>query len=88
MGPELVVELAKAALLLVLTVVGPLLITSLIVGVVVGLLQALTQIQEATLTFVPKILAMGTVLLLSLPMIGRAMADFTAKLADLIIHAA
>jgi len=80
------IELARAALILVLTIVGPLLITSLIVGVVIGLLQALTQIQEMTLTFVPKILAMGTVMLLSLPMIGQAMSDFMARLADMIVH--
>lgn len=86
MAPETVIGLAEAALMLVLTVVGPLLLTALIVGVVIGLVQALTQIQEATLTFVPKILAMGVVLLLSLPMIGSAFAGFMASLSDLIIH--
>lgn len=78
-------ELARSALILVLTIVGPLLITSLIVGVVIGLLQALTQIQEMTLTFVPKILAMGIVMLLCLPTIGQALSDFMAHLSDMII---
>lgn len=80
------IEIARAALVLVLTVVGPMLITSLIVGVVIGLLQALTQIQEMTLTFVPKLLAMGMVFLLCLPMIGHAMADFTHTISDRIVH--
>lgn len=80
------VEITRAALLVVLTIAGPLLATALIVGVVIALLQALTQVQEQTLTFVPKLIAMGVVLLASLPMIGRAMAGFMAIIADRIIH--
>jgi flagellar biosynthetic protein FliQ len=79
------IEFAKAALTLVLTIAGPMLFTSLIVGVVVGLFQALTQVQETTLTFVPKIVSIGVVLLLSLPMIGRALAAFMARVSDAII---
>lgn len=79
------IELAKAGLLLVLTIAGPMLIASLIVGVSIGLFQALTQIQEMTLTFVPKILVLGIVLLLSLPMIGRALSAFMARVADIIV---
>ncbi len=79
------IEFAKAALTLVLTIAGPMLFTSLIVGVAVGLVQALTQVQETTLTFVPKIVAIGVVLLLSLPMIGRALAAFMARVSDAII---
>ncbi|RJF85711.1 flagellar biosynthetic protein FliQ [Sphingomonas cavernae] len=78
-------ELAKAGLLLTLTIVGPMLIASLIVGVAIGLFQALTQIQEMTLTFVPKILVMGIVMLLSLPMIGSALSAFMARIADIIV---
>ncbi|WP_188054526.1 MULTISPECIES: flagellar biosynthetic protein FliQ [unclassified Sphingosinithalassobacter] len=80
-----VLDISEAALMLVLTLVGPLLLTALIVGVVIGLLQALTQIQEMTLTFVPKILAMGVVLLLMLPTIGEAMGTFMARISDLIV---
>lgn len=80
-----VLELAKSALMLVLTIAGPLLVTALIVGVVIGLLQALTQIQEMTLTFVPKLLAMGVALIVSLPAIGQALADFMARISDLIV---
>ena len=78
-------ELAKAALILVLTVAGPMLIASLIVGVTIGLFQALTQVQEMTLTFVPKLLVIGAVMLLSLPMIGQAMSNFMAQLSARII---
>ncbi|MBO9623723.1 MAG: flagellar biosynthetic protein FliQ [Sphingomonas sp.] len=85
MSPSVVVGLAEAALMLVLTVAGPLLLTSLIVGAVIGLFQALTQIQETTLTFVPKMLAMGLVFLLMLPTIGQALGGFMAKISDLIV---
>ncbi|MDP5281199.1 flagellar biosynthetic protein FliQ [Sphingomonas sp. DG1-23] len=85
MTPSEVIQLVEASLLLVLTVVGPLLLTSLIVGTVIGLLQALTQIQETTLTFVPKLLAMGVVFLLMLPTMGQALSGFMSKISDLII---
>ncbi len=85
MAPAQVMALAQSALMLVLTVAGPLLITSLIVGTVIGLFQALTQLQETTLTFVPKLLAMGFVLLLMLPTIGQALGDFMGKISDLIV---
>jgi len=78
-------ELAQAAMMLVLTIVGPMLITSLVVGVVIGLFQALTQVQEMTLTFVPKLLAIGIVMLLCLPTIGQAMAHFMAVVSDHIV---
>jgi len=85
MSPSEVVGLAEAALMLVLTVAGPLLLTSLIVGATIGLLQALTQIQEVTLTFVPKMLAMGLVFLLMLPTMGQALGNFMTKISDLIV---
>jgi flagellar biosynthesis protein FliQ len=85
MLPSQVMQLTQSALMLVLTVAGPLLLTSLIVGTIIGLLQALTQIQETTLTFVPKLLAMGLVLLLMLPTIGAAMNDFMTKVSSLIV---
>lgn len=79
-------RVAQSGLMLVLTIAGPMLIASLVVGVVVGLFQALTQIQEMTLTFVPKLLAIFLVLLLSLPMIGQALAAFMAEASALIIR--
>jgi flagellar biosynthetic protein FliQ len=85
MTPFDAIELAQAGMILVLTIAGPMLITSLIVGVVIGLFQALTQVQEMTLTFVPKLLAIGVVMLLSLPMIGRSLANFMALLASHIV---
>lgn len=86
MAPTDAIEIARAALMLVLTIAGPMLIAALIVGVAIGLLQALTQVQEMTLTFVPKLVVLGTVLLLSLPMIGQALSVFMDRIADAIVH--
>ncbi|WP_114953973.1 flagellar biosynthetic protein FliQ [Sphingosinicella terrae] len=85
MSPGDTLALAKAALLLVLTIAGPMLIASLIIGVFIGLVQALTQIQEMTLTFVPKILVMGLVMLMSLPMIGQALSAFMTEVSARIV---
>lgn len=85
LSPADMLGLARAALMLLLTIAGPMLIASLIIGVVIGLVQALTQIQEMTLTFVPKLVGIGVVLLLSLPMIGAALSAFMAELSARII---
>ena len=85
MSPEDVMILSRSALMVVLVTAGPLLLTSLVIGVFIGLLQALTQIQEMTLTFVPKIIAMGLVLLMTLPMMGAAMSDFMHEVETRII---
>jgi flagellar biosynthetic protein FliQ len=77
---------AREALLLLLMLAGPMLAIALVIGAGIGLLQALTQVQEATLTFVPKLLAMGVVLLLSLPMMGRALSAFMASIAQRMVQ--
>ena len=79
------IQIAHAALIVSLTISGPMLFTSLVIGVASGLLQARTQIQEMTLTFVPKLFVMGFVLLLCLPMLGDAMGNFMAQVSDRIV---
>lgn len=86
MTPHDAMEITRAGLVLSLTIAGPLLFTGLIVGVVISLFQALTQVQEQTLTFVPKLMGMGVVLMLCLPMIGAAMSDFALQISDRIVH--
>ena len=85
MAPETAVDITRATLMLILTVCGPLLLVSLAVGLIVSLFQALTQLQEQTLTFVPKLAAMGLTLLMTLPMIGHALSDFTHAIAGHIV---
>ncbi|URD61909.1 flagellar biosynthetic protein FliQ [Sphingomonas sp. KRR8] len=81
-----IMGLCRAAAMLFLTIAGPLLIAALITGVLISLLQALTQVQEMTLTFVPKLLVMGTVLLMSLPLMGQSMAVFMRTVQAAIVH--
>jgi|UniRef100_A0A7C3Z1F1 flagellar biosynthetic protein FliQ len=80
MTPELVVELAQKAIKVTLMVSLPILGIGLIVGVLVSLVQAATQIQEMTLTFVPKILSIFIGLLLLLPWIMHQLSGFTLEI--------
>lgn len=86
MDANAAIEIGRAALILTLTVAGPMLFAALFTGVTIGLLQALTQIQEQTLTFVPKVIVMGITLLLSFPMIGGALGDFMRVVSDHIVQ--
>lgn len=63
---------------------GPVLICSMIVGIVISLLQAATQIHEQTLTFVPKLIVIGIILLMSGSSMLRSMQDFTKQIFDMI----
>ena len=80
MSPEYVIKLGQEMLYLVLLVAGPMLIVALVVGFGVGIFQAVTQIHEMTLTFIPKILAVVAVVMFILPWIIRKMMDFTIEL--------
>jgi flagellar biosynthesis protein FliQ len=71
-GPE-VLDVARDAIMTLLLVSAPLMLVGLIVGVAVSLFQALTQIQETTLVFVPKILAIFLTLLIALPFMADAL---------------
>jgi flagellar biosynthetic protein FliQ len=84
-APE-IIEIIREAIYVLVVVAAPIMIVALTVGVVISLLQALTQIQEATLTFVPKVLAMVMMLSLTLPFIVDKLTDFTNKLQDKIVH--
>lgn len=76
-----VIDITRDAIVTFLKVGGPLLIVALLVGVVISLLQALTQIQEQTLIFVPKILALAAAALFAMPFMGDAMASYMARVA-------
>ena len=76
---------ARESIFLLLEVSLPILLISLVVGLLIALFQALTQIQEVTLTFVPKIVAVFLSLLLLLPFMMRNMFDFMQSIADRII---
>lgn len=79
-----VLDVARDAIFVLLRVSGPLMLVALATGVTIALFQAITQIQEMTLTFVPKILALFASLLVFLPYMSLIMRDFMVRIADLI----
>lgn len=87
MNGATVLDLAREALWVMILVGAPIMLVGLAVGVIIGLVQALTQIQEATLVFVPKILAIFVTMILTLPFMGATLGSFMNKLADMIITA-
>lgn len=80
-----VLDFARESIWVLFKISLPLLLTGLIVGLIIAILQTLTQIQEATLTFVPKIIIVFLLLLFIFPYIGDVMALYTANIADRII---
>ena len=84
MTPQMVISIGREALTLVVLVAGPMLAFGLIVGLIVSVFQAVTQINEMTLTFVPKILAVALALLLFLPWMINMLTDFTRHMYNLI----
>ena len=80
-----VLDVARDAVLTLVLVASPLMLIGLIVGVVISLFQALTQIQEMTLVFVPKILAIFVAMLVALPFMGDVLQGHMTRLATRII---
>ena len=76
-----VLDVGRDAIWLTLQLCAPVLIVGLVVGVGIGLLQALTQIQEATLVYAPKIVAIFVSLLIFLPLMGALMTGFMHRIA-------
>jgi flagellar biosynthetic protein FliQ len=70
----------RATLLLALTVSAPMLVIGLVVGVIVSLVQAVTQIQEQTLTFVPKIVAMFAAAIMLMPWMGMRLMEYATAM--------
>ena len=77
MDPVSAVDLCRTALLSAVIIAAPMLIIGMAAGLLVGLMQALTQIQDQTVAFVPKILAMAGVLVVCLPWLVTRMVEFT-----------
>jgi flagellar biosynthetic protein FliQ len=80
-----VLDVARDAIWTIVLVSSPLMLVGLIVGVLISLIQALTQIQEMTLVFVPKILAMFATLLLTLPFMADLLNAHMLRLSSRII---
>ena len=78
-------EIAREAILVMLQVAGPMMLLSLVVGITISLFQAMTQLQEQTLTFAPKIIIMSIALFVLLPFMLSSITSFTERLMDRIV---
>ena len=81
MTGALILDIAREGIFTFVKVAGPVMAVALVVGLVVSLFQALTQIQEQTLVYVPKILAVFAALLLMLPFMSDALAGYMTRIA-------
>ena len=79
-GPQTVLTLAQGAMEITLLISAPLLLAALVTGLAVSILQAATQINEMTLSFIPKLVAMFAVLVLAGPWMLESMVDYMRRL--------
>ncbi|HNX70350.1 flagellar biosynthesis protein FliQ [Rivihabitans pingtungensis] len=87
MTPEFVINLVQNALFMLIVVSAPIMAVALLVGLLVSVLQAATQINEMTLTFIPKLLAMFVVLVVAGPWMINTLMDYTIRLFTSIPNA-
>ena len=85
MNEAAVVEVGREALWVILKIAGPIMASGLAIGLLIALFQALTTIQETTLTFVPKIIVIFTAVIIFLPWMMQTVTVFTQQLFDRMI---
>lgn len=84
MTPEYVIEVGKQAIFVLLLVSAPILLSALLTGLVVSIFQAATQINEATLSFIPKLVVMFVTLIVAGPWMLEIMTDYIRRLFNSI----
>jgi flagellar biosynthesis protein FliQ len=84
MTPETVVDVGRDALLVIVLLSAPMLLTALAIGLAIGMVQAATQIQEMTLSFIPKLLGMFVALAITGNWMVGLVVDYTLRLYDAI----
>lgn len=84
MTPDSVINQAREALQLALLLAAPLLLVALLTGLIVGAFQAATQINESTLSFIPKVLAVAATLVITGPWMLKVLVSYTRELFDSI----
>jgi flagellar biosynthetic protein FliQ len=80
-----IIDFARETIVLIMKISAPVMVIGLAVGVAIALIQALTQIQEMTLSFVPKMMAIFLAIFLMMPLFFEALITFTQKIADKIV---
>lgn len=84
MGTEELIDIFRDAILTGLKVAGPILVVSMLVGLIISIIQAATSINEQTMTFVPKLVVMGILLIISGGWMLQQMMDFVFRIFELI----
>ena len=84
MTPEYVIELGKQAIFVLLLISAPILLAALVTGLIISVFQAATQINEATLSFIPKLVVMFVALIVAGPWMLEIMTDFMRRLFESI----
>jgi flagellar biosynthetic protein FliQ len=80
-----VLDIARDGMMVMLLVAGPMLLVGLVVGLAISIFQTLTHIQEMTLTFIPKILAVFGSMVIFMPWMLRELTEFTQRIMDKIV---
>lgn len=80
-----VLDIARDSIWTIVIVAGPVMMVGLLVGVTIGLLQALTQIQEATLVYVPKIIAIFVAMIVAFPFMGSILNGYMTRIMERIV---
>ena len=84
MTPEMVINIGRNAITTMLLIAAPMLVSGLVIGLIISLFQAITQIHEMTLTFIPKIVIVAVALLVFLPWMINYLLDYTRNLYGII----
>ena len=82
MNPDTAIEFAQEAALNSLTLVAPMLIVAIVVAILIGLVQSMTQIQDQTISFVPKIICIALTFVLCLPWISGRLIDYSKQMLE------
>lgn len=82
MNPEIAIDLFKSTVMFALYIVAPFLVVLMVVGLVSSLLQSVTSLQEPTLTFAPKLIALAALALLLTPWLLRTLTEFTISIIN------
>lgn len=86
MSSDIINEVFRQALLTILQIAGPLLLASIVVGLVIAIFQAATQIHEQTLTFAPKLLVIGAILIIGSSWMASVMVDFIKAVFSYMLY--
>jgi len=84
MTPEMVITIGREAIITMLLVAAPMLLSGLVIGLIISIFQAVTQVHEMTLTFIPKIVIVALSLLIFMPWMINQILDFTRRIYGII----